>query len=122
MLKIELSAIQFHSFHGVLEEERNTGGNFEVNLIVYFEPTSIPVLHIHETIDYIKLYEIVKLHMDKPTPLLETLATVIVQDVFNTFHGIKKVMFAIKKLNPPIPFFNGSVSVEYTMKEKPNKE
>ena len=59
--------------------------------------------------------------MDKPTARLETPETEITQEVFNTFHGIKKVTVAIEKLNPPITIFNGSVSVEYTMEEK-NKE
>lgn len=118
MLKIELSDIQFHSFHGVLEEERNTGGNFEINLAVYFKPAVLPIRHMNETIDYASLYEMVKLRMEKPTLLLETLATEIAQEVLNTFQEIKKVTVAIKKLNPPIPFFTGSVSVEYTMKQK----
>src|SRR6478736_1796243 len=56
MLKIELSKIRFHGFHGVHEEETKTGGDFEVNMIVHFKPENIPVRHLDETIDYSQLY------------------------------------------------------------------
>ena len=116
MLKIELSNLQFHGFHGIHEEESRTGGDFEVTLTVYFEPRSIPVRHMDETIDYTKLYEVVKHRMEQPTPLLETLATEIAQEVLTTFSKADEVSVSIKKLNPPIPFFNGHVATEYNLK------
>jgi dihydroneopterin aldolase len=116
MLKIELFKLQFHGFHGVYEEETKTGGNFEVNMTVYFTPEVVPVKHLHETIDYTQLYEMIKVRMQKPTKLLETLATEIAQEVLNKFSKIEEVSVAIKKLNPPIAFFNGTVAAEYTLK------
>ena len=116
MLKIELSNLQFHGFHGVHEEESKTGGDFEVDLIVYLEPRNIPVRHMDETIDYTRLYQVVKQYMERPTPLLETLATEMAQEIFSTYSKVEEVMVKIKKLNPPIPFFNGNVSAEYSLK------
>jgi dihydroneopterin aldolase len=116
MLKIELSNLQFHGFHGIHEEESKTGGNFEVNMVVYFEPSVIPVRHMNETIDYTKLYELVRRRMEKPTRLLETLATEIALEVLSAHSKIQEVSVNIKKLNAPIPFFNGKVSAEYTLK------
>ncbi|MBV9960974.1 MAG: dihydroneopterin aldolase [Parafilimonas sp.] len=116
MLKIELSKLQFHGFHGVHEEETKAGGNFEVNMTVYFNPENIPVKHLHETIDYTQLYEVIKQRMQKPTKLLETLATEIARQVLDRFSRIEEVSIAIKKLNPPIAFFNGTVAAEYTLK------
>jgi len=116
MLKIELSNLQFHSFHGIHEEEIKTGGDFEVDAIVFFEPEIIPVRHLHETIDYTILYKIIKRRMEKPTKLLETLATEIAQEILSTHNKIKEVSVKIKKLNAPIPFFNGEVSAEYNLK------
>lgn len=118
MFKIELFNLQFHSFHGVHEEETKTGGNFEVNLVVFFEPETMPVKHLHETIDYTKLYAIIKQRMEKPTRLLETLATEIADKIMSEFLAVDEIAVAIKKLNPPIPFFSGSVSVEYKTKRK----
>lgn len=116
MLKIELSNLLFHGFHGVYEAESKTGNDFEVNLIVYFEPRYLPIRHMDETIDYTKLYEIVKTFMDRPTELLETIATEIAQEIFSIYNKVEEVNVRIKKLNPPIPFFNGHVSAEYILK------
>ncbi len=116
MLKIELSNLQFHSFHGIHEEEVKTGGDFEVNMTVYFEPENIPVLHMHETIDYTLLYELIKQRMKKPTQLLETLVTQIAQEVLSGYSKVHQVSVKIKKLNAPIAFFNGKVSAEYILK------
>src|SRR5436189_6187659 len=58
MLKIELSKLKFHGFHGVHEEETKTGGDFEVDVVVYFTPETVPVRHLDETIDYTQLYEL----------------------------------------------------------------
>ena len=116
MLKIELSRLLFHAFHGVHEEESRTGGDFEVDLSVYFEPRTIPVRHLDETIDYTLLYQLVKQRMEQPTPLLETLATEIAQEILSAYAKAEEVCVKIKKLNPPIPFFNGNVSAEFTLK------
>lgn len=116
MLKIELSNLQFHGFHGIHEEESKTGGNFEVDLVVFFEPAAIPVRHMNETIDYTLLYELVRKRMEKRTRLLETLATEIAQEILSSFSKVQEVSVNIKKLNAPIPFFNGKVSAEFTLK------
>ena len=116
MLKIELSKLLFHGFHGVHEEEIKTGGDYEVELNVYLEPRVIPIRHLDETIDYSLLYQVVKQRMERPTPLLETLATEIAQEILSTYSKADEVCVKIKKLNPPIPFFNGNVSAEYSLK------
>jgi len=84
MLKIELSKLQFHSYHGVHEDEGKAGGDFEVNLVVYFEPVVLPVRHLNETIDYTQLYAVVKRRMERRTRLLETLATEIADEILNS--------------------------------------
>lgn len=116
MLNIELSHLQFHSFHGVFEEESKTGGDYEVDLVASFEPECVPVHHMDETVDYTLLYEVIKQHMEKPTKLLETLATEMAKEILTTYSKIKEVSVKIKKLNAPIPFFNGNVSAEYILK------
>ncbi len=54
--------------------------------------------------------------MEKRTRLLETLATEIAHEVLSVSSKILEVSVNIKKLNAPIPFFNGKVSAEYTLK------
>lgn len=108
--------MQFHGYHGMHEEESKAGGNFEVNLIVYFEPVAVPVRYLTETIDYTQLYTLVKQRMEKPTRLLETIATEMANEIFKSFSSVQELEVSIKKLNPPIPFFNGSVAAVYTAK------
>ena len=116
MLKIELSNLQFHSFHGVFEEESKTGGDYEVDVVVYLSTHSFPLLHMDETIDYTMLYELIKRHMEKPTKLLETIATETAQEILHDYSKVDEVVVNIKKLNAPIPFFNGKVSAKCSVK------
>jgi len=122
MLKIELSRIQFHGFHGIHEEESRAGGDFEVNVTVCFQPAALPVRHLNETIDYTQLYAVVKQRMERRTRLLETLATEIAAEILNQFLSVEEVAVSIKKLNPPIPFFNGSIVAAYTVKRTEHKQ
>jgi dihydroneopterin aldolase len=116
MLTIKLNDLRFYGYHGVYEEENNTGGDFDVNLTVCFEPVKVPVKHMHETIDYTHVYELVKRRMSKPTKLIETLAMEIAQEIFDTFSMACEVEVGVVKLNPPIPFFRGNVSATYSLK------
>jgi len=116
MLKLELCNMRFHGYHGVHEHEKKTGGDFEVNIVVHFQPKHIPVLHLDETIDYTTVYEMVKKRMDKPTLLIETLATEIAEEIFNSFNVVQEITVSVKKLNPPIAFFNGNVAAVYNKK------
>lgn len=116
MLKIELSGMKFFGFHGLHEEEKRVGGEFEVNVAVLYYPKSIPVKYIGETIDYTSIFSIIKPRMDTPTALLETLATEIASDIFASFLEAEDVIVEIKKLNPPITGFEGTVGVTYELK------
>ena len=98
------------------EEESKIGGEFEVDLNVCLEPRALPIRHLDETVDYTLLYQVVKERMERPTALLETLVTEIAQEILSAFSKAEEVCIKIKKLNPPIPFFNGNVSAEYTLK------
>jgi dihydroneopterin aldolase len=121
MLKIELSKMQFHGYHGVHEDESKAGGDFEVNIVVYFKPVALPVRHLNETIDYTQLYAVVKQRMERRTRLLETLATEIADEILNSFLSVQEAEVSIKKLNPPIPFFNGTVAASYSVKRTEHK-
>ncbi|MEP6512530.1 MAG: dihydroneopterin aldolase [Parafilimonas sp.] len=116
MLKIHLSGLRFHSFHGIHEEEKKIGGEFEVNASLLYEPKSIPVRYMTEIIDYTTVYRLIKDRMDVPTPLLETLATEIASDIFSSFLQVEDVILEIKKVTPPLTGFEGSISVSYELK------
>jgi dihydroneopterin aldolase len=113
MMVIHLHAIRFRGFHGVHEEERILGGEFEVDLSVSFKPGESIISELDQTIDYTRLYDLVKKRMATPTPLLETIATEIASVIQSEYSEIIKISISIKKLYPPVNNFEGSVGVSF---------
>lgn len=113
MFTINLHNLNFFSFHGIHEEERVLGNEYEVNVDVTFDESG-PVNKIDDTINYVTIFEMVKQRMNKPTTLLETVAQDIVNQVHSADNRVKTVTVSVEKKNPPIANIQGSVSVTYT--------
>jgi 7,8-dihydroneopterin aldolase/epimerase/oxygenase len=113
MFTIHLHQLRFFAHHGVYEQEKLKGNNFEVDVDVDFNIPG-PVTALQQTVDYVRLYNVIQQRMQQPTPLLETVA----QDTAALLHQadsrINKVLIRIKKINPPIPGFSGSIAVSFT--------
>ena len=116
-MQIHLQKIHFFGHHGLLPEEKLTGGEFEVNLITNYLPIQIPIKKIEETIDYTVLLSIVRERMNKPAQLLETLATEIAGEIMDKFPVVTGVEISISKLHPPIKNFLGTVGVTFKIKK-----
>ncbi|NHE57775.1 dihydroneopterin aldolase [Cyclobacterium plantarum] len=103
MGKVSLEGIEFHAYHGVFSEEKKLGNRFTVDLHVYTDFQQA-MLHddLKKTVDYFKLYQIAKAHMQVPVKLLEHLAHLMIQDILNVYPEIRKVRVIIKKHNPAI--------------------
>ena len=113
MITIHLHSLIFHSFHGMFTEEKILGNNFEVNMDVTIEAPET-IVKLHQSIDYVSLHALVKEVMDKPTPLLETVVQSLAERVGLFDEKIKAVTVSIKKLNPPIAGFKGTVGISYS--------
>lgn len=116
MLTIKLNDLYFYSFHGLYEEEKITGGEFVVNVVVEYLPQMPVITRLEETVDYSAIYTIVKERMQKPTPLLETLAMKIVNSILEKFSIVERAEVSIKKVQPPIKNFTGSTETVYSKK------
>ncbi len=111
-MTIHLNNLQFFSFHGIHPEEKILGNEFEVNIeITINQPGKID--SIHQTVNYVTVYELVKKQMTIPTQLLETLAQEITEQIHLLDNRIQSISFSIKKLHPPIVNFEGSVGVSF---------
>ncbi|AYD47280.1 MAG TPA: dihydroneopterin aldolase [Arachidicoccus soli] len=117
MLKIELHNLWFHAHHGLYEEEKVLGGNFNMDITLFYQPRGIPN-QISDTVDYSAVYALVKNRMTKPEPLLETLVMNICNEILEKFSIAEEITVSIKKTTPPIIGFTGSVSVTYTTNRK----
>lgn len=115
MLTIHLHSLIFHSFHGMFKEEKVLGNDFEVNMDVLFESQE-KITRLKQSIDYVSLHALIKEVMDKPTPMLETVVQELAEKVKLFDEKIKAVSISIKKLNPPIGNFQGTVGVSYSTK------
>lgn len=111
MFTIQLQHLIFFGFHGIHEEEKILGNEFEVNVSVVLEDAQVS--SIGQTVNYADIYEIIKKRMNIPTALLETLAQDLVDIIQQTDARIRSVSVSIEKKYPPIPGISGSVSVNY---------
>ncbi len=116
MLKISLHQLKFHGNHGSYGEEKIVGAEFEVSLDVSFTETVPVVTHLHETVNYVTLYNMVSARMQQTTSLIETIAMELGQQVREKFPQVNEINISIRKLNPPIFNFQGSSGVTYYKK------
>ena len=112
MLTIELQQIKLHAFHGLYPGEERLGSPYEVNLKVTCpEPADGAYHELSDTVNYAGLYEILKSRMLVPTPLLETVADAVLNDIKKQYPRIQQAEISIYKLQPPIVHFEGRVGI-----------
>jgi dihydroneopterin aldolase len=110
MITIHLDKLQFFSFHGIHEEERILGNSFEMDIAVNVDaPHTITTLE--QTVNYAALYEMAKERMQQPTPLLETVAQELAEQIHASDQRIKSIAIKIRKKYPPIHSMEGSVAI-----------
>lgn len=112
MFTIHLHNLNFFSFHGIHDEERALGNDYEVNIDVTFTSNEL-IKALQQTVDYVKIYKIIKQRMNIPTPLLETVAQDLAQQIYDGDNRITSININVKKVFPPIKNFKGSVAVSY---------
>jgi len=113
-LTIELNGLRFFAHHGVYAQEEKAGTGFELSVVLEWSPPEEPITHLHQTVNYVEAYNIVKRVFGVRQPLLETCAEKITDELHAAFPVIEKVCVSIKKLTPPLPNFVGSLGVTYT--------
>jgi dihydroneopterin aldolase len=115
-MTIQLNQLLFHAYHGLYAIEQEQGGPFEVNITATFQPTAL-ITTLEQSVDYVGIYELVKARMAIATPLLETLVMELAQQILARFALLDSVCISIKKLEPPINDFTGTVGISYELKQ-----
>jgi 7,8-dihydroneopterin aldolase/epimerase/oxygenase len=113
MFSIKVNNLKLFGYHGVHKEEAIVGGQFLINLSVDFEENAI-VEKLEQTLNYVRLVEIVKEIFATRCELLETLSQKIALKIETENNFIKNINISIEKLNAPISNFTGKVSVHYS--------
>lgn len=120
---ITLRNLRFHATHGVMAQERITGGDFVVTVRVGYDITAAMVSDaVDDTLNYAELYELVKREMMQPSNLLEHVAGRIGESIFREMVGVTSVDIELCKVNPPMGADCDGASVElHLINEKTEK-
>jgi dihydroneopterin aldolase len=116
MLTIELTGLRFFAYHGLYEEEQRLGADFEMDVVVGYRVHRVPPRSITETLDYVSLYQLVQQQMALREDLLETIVCNTALAILHQFAVVEEVDVVLKKLQPPIADFRGTVAVRYHTK------
>ena len=111
---IELNSIRFFAEHGMYEEEKRVGNEFEVDVSIACESPKELVTSIEQTVDYTEVYRILQEEFAKRQFFIETVAKKVADKLKHQFPEIETVKISIRKLNPPITNFSGSVGITYS--------
>lgn len=116
MVSIQLQHIRLHAFHGLYKGEEKLGSEYELSLQVTYDETNINFSHLSNTIDYARLFDIVKERMAIPSNLLENVCEDILKKVKEQYPFAAEATISLWKLHAPIAQFRGKVGV--TMHKK----
>ena len=100
---IHLRNVRFHTFRGVLPQERRVGGYFIVDLRVGY-PLAAAMQNdkVADTLNYAQLFDLVKREMAVPSRLLEHVAGRIASAIEATFPQATSIDLLLTKQNPPM--------------------
>lgn len=103
MATIKIEGMDFFAYHGCFTEESIIGTRFEVDLTVNVDTEQAEVSdNLHHTVNYLTLFETVKMEMEVRSNLLENVAHRIINAIKNRFPVISYIEVKVSKLNPPL--------------------
>jgi len=111
---IELNSIRFFAEHGMYEEEKRVGNEFEVDVSIACKSPRKIITSIGQTVNYAEVYGILQEEFAQRKFLLETVAMKVADKLKHQFPDIESLKISIRKLNPPITNFSGSVGITYS--------
>lgn len=99
---IRLEKMRFYAYHGVMEQERRVGNDFEVTVDVNYPfEKAMESDDLNDTMNYAELYAIVEREMNIPSQLLEHVAGRIINAIKKEFPEAEAGELSITKLRPP---------------------
>lgn len=112
MVTIEINGLRLYARHGVGEQERTVGNEFEVTLHLECRvDDAMSSDDVADTVNYAEVIDTVRAEMDVPSQLLEHVAARVRDAVCRRFPLVAGGMVKVAKLTPPIPCQLSSVAV-----------
>ncbi len=119
---ITVEGIRVFAYHGHLPEEAKLGGHFIVNIWVTADTTKVEKSDdLSDTVDYVKIIEIVKQQMAIRSDMIEHPARRIV-DAILPLQKVQKVKVEVQKIAPPIDATFDKISVTIKAEQKDLQE
>lgn len=104
MDKIEFRNIKLFGYHGVFQEEREDGQYFYIDVEIFVNLKNAGISdELIETIDYSKIYDIIKvINENNKFRLIERFAHIISEEILSTFEEISEIIVRVRKPDAPI--------------------
>ncbi|HWP31586.1 MAG TPA: dihydroneopterin aldolase [Fimbriimonadales bacterium] len=102
MDSVFIEGLQIFAYHGVTEKERAQGRTFRFDVQLYFDMSEVTRTdELSETIDYVKASDVIeKAATSTQVHLLERLAQIVCDDLFDAFPQLKHARIRVSKTNP----------------------
>jgi dihydroneopterin aldolase len=113
MMTIHLHKVLFHAYHGIHDEEKILGNEYELSADIIFNEEDEVINSIRQTINYVDVYKIVHQRMNMPSSLLEMVVMDIGNFIKKEYDNVKSISIHLKKMHPPVTGFKGSVGVTW---------
>lgn len=98
MSKIVLNNMEFYGYHGVPDAERKVKQLFKISLSFDYDFTNAAVNDdLDQTINYVEIYDICKLELNKQYKLIESIAYKIAHSIKNKYQKISNIEVIINK-------------------------
>ena len=100
---LELKGMRFHAFHGCLPQERVDGGKYLVDFSVRLDvEAAYRGDELGHTLDYSRVYALVREQMAIPSNLIENVAGRIAVSIRTAFPELPPFTVKLTKLAPPL--------------------
>ncbi|NLI90646.1 MAG: dihydroneopterin aldolase [Peptococcaceae bacterium] len=115
---IHLRGLEFYAHHGVLEQEKDLGQKFVVDLDIYPGRWADESDNLKDTVNYAEVFRVVEQCVTlERYNLLETLAEKIASQLLQEFDCVK-IRVEVHKPNAPIQGIFRDVSVEIVREKR----
>lgn len=101
---IRIKNATFYAYHGTLQEEQNIGGKFEADVDIYTDFSEAAAKDdLKLTINYDEVYKYInKVVHEKKYYLIESIATIIADELLKRYKNISKIAVRVRKHNVPV--------------------
>jgi len=98
-----MSKMKFYGHHGVTEEEKEKGANYEVDCEIETDISGCAASDdIHDAVDYNIVYSVIREHLEnRRYNLLESLAEKLKDEIKRKTEA-QKIILRVRKMGPPI--------------------